>query len=290
MNHKLTRILFYLVILSVHCQCVLSSIKDCLLSNNKQSLIASYGNPSKTLISLLDALQLVHDGTLEHIKEITQAQWLRPSDLEREDCAEVYADLHDELLPLFKKLTLIDEINPSHTHYQHAIVLSNNSMANNVQRIAYLYELFKMGIRFEHIHLLGAQNLCTSDDIPLPFFPCTETQAITFLYHNLPKDSAFLAIPVTIYDIADRVTDDGMIVRGNTHSQVVQWTAQNPNSQSELWISNNPYITYQDSVIRSCRSHNPFLEVVGPCMKNDFNPIRVCLDTLARIIYQKATS
>lgn len=276
------------------------------------ALIDDKMQPTRPLLGLLATLGLKHDGSIESIKNITQKTLLRPATLEREESPEMYPEKREALLPFFKELGLVDDVHPTKKHYNHVIVYSNG-LASMRRRFAFASALWQRGVRFGNLHLVGSerkrhpqlesQEILTDPNNPdLPLredwefdgeLPSTETPMMKFIYDQAKLAPGFKEIPVEVLNIPNHKKPDGSETRANTRTQVVTWCDlhKNPNDstiQTVLSISDNPYIAYQDSVAKTYADPAFDFETAGPrADTNQSNFNLMCLDTVARIIYQE---
>ena len=274
-----------------------------------RTIITHDQQPTKALTDLLGKLNVKHTGTLESIKAATQAPgvWLRPT-AEREDAPEIHIKMREELLPLYDALGLLKANQPTQPSYNHVIVLSNMVKPFR-QRLAFTYALFKQGIKFNKIHLVGSERqlsathenekvLLEATNPDLPFrkdwllktaIPTTDTPMLEFLYDQADFSTPFRAVPMVALNVVNVVKSDGSITRATTGTQVTEWVKNNGTKGSTLWISNNPYNAYQDSVVRTYAPSSLKVETAGPAADiNKPNLNADCLDTVARIIYQES--
>lgn len=210
------------------------------------------------------------------IVERVQQLWLQQGK-ERWQFETRYEHLRNVLWPLFEKMGMVNEIKPSKKHY--GTVLVFGALYNRVQdRINYLVE---SGVSFDKLVLLtGERPLLESekqkmkrengDDLQ------TEAEMMRWVYEasSLSKEASLLLINVPM--------KEGK--RPNTLDTILAWLETNPETESILAISNQPYVHYQQAVLESVV---PFkIEVVGPTIQG--NPsVDLMLDTFAReLIYQ----
>jgi len=282
------------------------------------------GNPTPAFTTLLGKLNVKHQGTLPSINEVLQKKetgWLRPAGVEREECDEVFPQMRQELMPIYRQLGVIDEVAPTQKEYDYAVVFSN--MVRPVrQRLNYTHTVSEQGITFKEIHLLGGrelplkpkfeseQVLLDQNNPDLPFrndwkfdgkLPKDETEKMDFLYNQGRFTAQFRAIPkntldVTVEDAQNSGHEvhyqkkaDGSITRVNTGTQVLAWLNKyGLKGGKALWISNQPYVDYQGVVVESYAPSSFHVETVGPQADLDKPNLNLdILDTSVRLVYQE---
>lgn len=232
--------------------------------------------PLQELLSLFDI-------SIENAVSETQKQWLQKGK-ERWEFDRRFEEMRPKLWPLFEKLGLLDEIEPEQTSYDYALVLGSllGTMEN---RVGYLSTLHKKGICFGQIvFLTGDRDLLETEKAECRV--STETEMARWVYEksDLPRD-----IPV-VFIHAEKKQIEGKWVRPQTSDTVLEWMKQEPKTGSCLAISNQPYVSYQDAVLRKLlcqkeKGDSQFsLETVGKAPQNPPS-IALLLDTIAKDLY-----
>lgn len=275
---------------------VMQYLPSTILDNNNK--------PSQALLDLLNTFNIAHDGDLKSIVDATQKNWLRAAGKERWEVDEIEVGHKDKVLELLKKLECVDEIKPLNKEYDYCLLMG--ALATSFQRrIAYALKLWNSGIRFKNLIILGGQrprnlqqepeevflnNLCYQVKRDWVFdgkLPETETEINKFIYNQmqLPDDFEKL-VNVQFIDTPMQMKSDGTLTRPTTGDTMHEWLKNDPKPGSCLVISNNPYIGYQDSVVRTFIA-DPFkIETVGDGAKLQ-EKISIYLDSLARWLYQE---
>jgi hypothetical protein len=273
-------------------------ILACILVNEDNA-------PTPALLAILNETKIEHDGTLQTIFTETQKKWLRPAGQERwEDQTPLTCDC-EKLPQLFEKLSLTQEIKPAHLHYDYAVLLG--ATLNTVRnRLAHLIALWDSGIHFDSIIILGgkrpldntiesSQALLNNTVTSLPFkqnwefngqLPTTETEMMKFVFDQTDTPATWKTIPLIFVDAPMQKTENGSLRRPNTQDTVDEWLKNNPKPGSILSISNQPYIGYQDAVLRKALPKEFTVETAGEACSDDKKPT-VILDSLARWIYNE---
>ncbi len=248
----------------------LLSILSCLV------LVASYLGAMEmdreALLELLQVLEVPHDGKMEGIVAATQHRWLQKGK-ERWEFEERYLDKREAAFPFLERLGCVESVFPAKNAYTYAIVLGG--YASRVKaRLDFLETLKKNGLRYERLlFFTGERYLDPSENMgDLK----TETEMMLSLYPD----------PVIVIDTPQQRGADGVLRRPNTADTVRAWLNTNPLPGTCLVITNQPFVPYQDEVLRTeLPAEFPF-ETVGPKAEEE-TLFALYLDTIARWLYQK---
>lgn len=263
------------------------------------------GTISSPLLSLLRLTDIEHDNSLASIVEKTQKQWLRAAGKERWEIDELYPEKRTEALALLDSLGCIAEVRPAHTHYDYAIVLGATVQRVRM-RLQYLINLHSNGVQFKKIIILGGERpldatlerkdvlLDTNNGLltcktnwklqgPLPI---TEIEMMKMVYDQTQLPEKFAKIPVTFIDTPMIKMENGAVRRPGFGDTIQTWLSHNPKEGSCLFISNNPYVGYADSVVRTFMPNRFIVETVGSAA-SDETKLSVHLDNCARWLYQE---
>jgi len=257
------------------------------------------------LKEILAITEVPHTGTIESIYLATQGKreeqdypgWIRQG--ERWDAKNIYEDKREQLLPLFAALGYVNSLYANNKEYDYVFVLG--SLAENVRkRLAFLKEEWKRGVHVPQIVLLGSarplnpkietEDMLLNDQSILPFrpgwhpdgtLPTTEYEMMKFIAEqaDLPQD-----IRTRITVLNTPMKPGG--ARADTQDTINTWLATKPEPGSILAISHQPYVLYQDAVIRSLLPKNFSVETIGSAAKPN-ERVAMYLDSLARVIYQE---
>lgn len=282
---------------------------------NKPKAIIAYNllldcadKPTPQLADLLTLLKVNHDGTLASIVQETQKQWLRQAGKERWQVDEVCGELKEQILSHAINLGLTNEIKPVKAHYKYGVIFTA-SLTRTRTRLAYLVKLFEQGTQFDYIISLGSdrpldpaiepvEKMLDPNNGELAFrkdwqppiqLPKTENEMVQMVYDQSDLPEKFRSIPITFHNSAMIKNANGTITRPTTGDTVLKWLASNPAHGDCLFISNQPYVGYQDSVMRTYMPEDfGFLETCGSAaQENPQNQNLIFLDTLARFLYQE---
>jgi hypothetical protein len=261
--------------------------------------------PLKTCLALCN---ITYDGTLSHIVQLTQKNWLRAPHQERWQQGEFATNEKEKFLDCFHQLHMVEEIRPQARHYTYALLLGGVATRMRT-RLAYLLELWNNGVRFDHlIILVGERPLDPTAESPEilfdykndlgPFakkewnppleFPQTETDAMVLILSQAQLPEEFQSLPIVIVDTPAQFIEGSSDKkrRPTTADTIKQWLTGVPRPGSCLVISSQPFVGYQDSVVKTFLPTHFSVETVGAAAKDDIK-IATMLDTLARWIYQE---
>jgi len=275
---------------------------------NKLSLaiVNDHHKPTPNLLNILKEANIEHDGTLQSILVETQKAWLRPADKERWETHTVLPLANDNLQSLLEDLYLVHSIKPSNKHYDHALLLGG-TIIDVRNRLAYLITLWNSGVLFDSIVVLAGERLLdttiessklllTCNHTTLSFnknwqfngqLPQTETEMMKMVFDQTDIPTAWNTIPIIFVNTPMQKTENDSLRRPNTRDTINAWLQIfNPQSKSIIAISNQPFIGYQDAVLRNTLPKNFSVETVG-CANLDNETTQIILDSLARWIYHE---
>lgn len=267
---------------------LLLTSKISLAPNANNLLFSQEKTPTQTLKTVLDTTGIQTNNTLEDIVSQTQKAWLRPANKERFEIeTDAYAEKKELLLPLFKDLEMVNPMAPTQKKYSYAIILG--AVLSRVKtRMAYLINLWNSGVRFDFlVFLTGQRTLDKTKEIPLlkteDKMPATETDMVKIVYQTTIMPDTMRAIPVIFVDAQNQNNK-----RPTTEDTVKSWLIGNLVPGPCLVISNQPYIHYQEEVLKTLLPETFTIECAGDGVNNNENVMTtVYLDTLARWIYQR---
>lgn len=260
-------------------------------------IVADNGHVAPDVLKLLELTGIDHDGTLPDIVEKTQVHWIRKPGTERWDIQDQPVPNADQIHQLLSKLGLNATIKPVAQSYEYALLLGA-LFSTMVIRMQHLVDLWNKGVRFNRVVLLGGarpanQQQGESKEAVERFAkklidqaPQTETDLLKLAYEYTSMPEAMRAIPVQIIDVPMLPKGDGTMRRPTTGDTVEYWLKTDPTPGRVLAISNQPYVNYQESVLRTLLPVEYPVDAVGAASSED-TKLGVLLDTLARILYQE---
>jgi len=272
-----------------------------------QSTVTQKEIISPTLLEILEVTQVKHEGNLKSIVDATQKAWLRPAGVERWQMGETYKEQGPTLYPLFKRMGIMDDVNPTQKNYDYGVILG--ALVSRVrQRLASAVEAWNNGVRFTHlVFLVGARPLDPEKESERDLFnvsnkylpikpgwkapevlPTTETEMARMVFDQADLPEEFRkAVTVTFIDTPMQKTATGDLRRPNTGDTVNQWLADPATKPGTvLAFSNQPYVDYQDAVLRTLLPETFTVETVGAAGSGN-EQVDVVLDNLARWLYQE---
>jgi len=247
---------------------------------------------------------------LTMLRSTTQSNWLRTKGSERWDVedTEELKSARTGFMKLFTQLNLVDAEFPSkpsaetvHQHYNHVLILG--ALESRVRtRVNFLQTLWKdQNVRWDKVYLLGgkrelrpaqensAQTISKLSGKEVG--ECTELDMMKFVYNETCKhwDNSMQIKPVPVdAPMKEIVGADGITkkIRPNTIDTLNHYKElAGDKALKILVISNQPYVSYQNSCACSVLSSEQFdVTTVGHAASGEIKT-SVILDSLARWIY-----
>jgi hypothetical protein len=260
--------------------CTIASMQ---IGAENPNLLNADSTPTDALQQLLDLLD-IPESNLQNIVALTQIRWMQTGK-ERWEFELIEENKKKQLIPLFKEIGLFDTVDASQTEYDYALIYGG--FYRRVQkRVEHLIAEFKRGVRFNKVILLTGKRFLDpdTDEGTLPFK--TETEMMLFVWQNAEMPKAMRNLPYHLIDAPRREKLDGTSVRPNTKDTLIEWLATSPEPGKCLFVSNQPFLGYQDSVARTSLPSTFAIETIGIQADQEI-PVAVFLDNLARWLYQE---
>lgn len=247
-------------------------------------LFTATGSLSEPLLKLAQLTDVSHNGTLQSLVEGTQKKWLRKPGLERWEMEEIYENKSPEFMPLFVQLGLTEVVTPKNNYYDYALILG--ATVDTV-----IKRLDGLNVEVKQIVLLTGQRSLTPEekakliehDIKCECL--TETDMMVQLFKR--SKLANLKSELIVVDTPMKKNAEGKDVRPTTGDTIRQWIEQyKPAVGSCIAISTQPFVSYQDTVIRTYLPKEFHLETVGN-MDSRKQTVALYLDNIARWLYQE---
>lgn len=264
----------------------------------KVEFVTQDGIVNPLIFKLLQLTDILYtDGTLSSVVDETQKHWLRKPGSERWDIQNLPYIHQQEIYKICKELKMFSEVKPEFQQYQYAFVLGG-LFARMENRMAYLIDLWNQGVRFNSIIFLTGSRLANAAqgenqetlkqwaNVTVDVMPQTETELLKFIYDHIKMPSAMRTLPVEIIDVPMLQNPDGTMRRANTADTIESWLKTNPKPGKILAVSNQPYVGYQNTVLKTLLPKSFEVDTVGQSCASNEN-IGVILDTLARTLYQE---
>lgn len=246
---------------------------------SKEPLINEKGELSESFIQLLQACDLPQGSSLEETALITKQAWIQVGK-ERWEYEERFNDKQEAALPLLKRLGCFEAVNAKESHYDYAIVLGA-LLSRVAARLDFLFEEWQRGVRFSTLVFLTGERDISPDKELVPEGIETETEMMLYLYHNHPLCAVTRHLPLLVVHTPKQPSLLGLLVRPNTADTVNAWLATRPTPGSCLAVSDQPFVLYQEAVLRYLLPPSFKLEVVGAADPGKY-PLILYLDNLAK--------
>lgn len=218
-------------------------------------------------------------------------RWIRPKGLERWDVYSLFdTPVRSALAKKIKHSAIAKEKMPLKKHYD-AVIVYGATTSRVKGRIGFLIHLYHKGITWDKIYLLGStRDLKIGNEADQEMAKVlekkglapTEMTMMNELWQETKMPEQLRAISVVSIQSGER--SDG--TRANTEDTLVDMAKDGNNvaGKSFLFISNNPYICYQDAVAkRTLDQYKVMVETVGEAMTPNETMENV-LDTVARCL------
>lgn len=271
-------------------------------------LFDSKGQPHDLLREILKITGVQHDGTLDDIRDVTQATWYQAGKL-RSDIDEKYGGKRQMLMHLLQQLGFVHEITVEGKF--DIAVIPGAMLTGFRKRLAFLMSLWeKHGVRFSRIVLLGskrplnkdkegAEKLFQRDNTELPIRPdWTEMKAaptdeagmmqMVYDQARLPWESQPEYAPIFVATPLKERNQNP-----NTRDTIEDWLARFVTREDKkkglltVVASSQPYVSFQHFVFNEMLPEAWTLRSVGYAAPDSIN-ISQYLDNLAKLIYELA--
>jgi len=223
---------------------------------------------------------------------ILQRDWLQLHK-ERWQMDARFEEKRKEALPLLQRLQFIETVQAKKEHYDYALVLGSLGKTMK-RRLDFLYEEWQRGVRFDQVFLLTGQRDLDPAREEVPPGCASETDLFVYLFERHPlKELA----PMHVVDSPKQLLPSGKIRRPNTASTVEDFLKEEPKPGSCLGISTQPFVGYQEAVVKYLLPSSFEVEGVGPgtlTTGGDIKgvdvpfPIAIYLDTFAKWFYYQS--
>lgn len=185
-------------------------------------------------------------------------------------------DRREEILPFLKEMGYFDERHATETHYNYAVVLGSLH-ASVKRRMTFLIEEWNRGIRFDQVVFLTGQRKLHPEKEPFPHLEM-ETDMMEWTWNQLEMPEELRALPLIVIDAKPHPFRQ----RPNTMLTVQRWLQDRPLPGSCLVFSCQPYLNYQEQILKMVLPTTFTVETVGPG-GGSTSPLSVLLDTVARV-------
>ncbi len=243
-------------------------------------LVDKNGGVSSELKSLVELFPLEYDGSLHSLVSATQSHWMQKG-RKRWEFTPITPSDAAQYLCCIKLLDCYDDILPKKKQYDYAVLLGA-TVPRMRSRLDFLKRHWDQGVRFHNLVFL-----CSKRPIdPLAdgmITQCTEEEAGMSLIQEIIPNDILSNIQITCISVPLENKDEKSVFP-NTADTIASWLKCSPNPGNCLFISNQPFIHYQDAIIRSILPKHFIFETIGPMSILEV-PASILLDTVAKWLY-----
>lgn len=212
---------------------------------------------------LLHLCEVPQDLPENEILPYLQKHWLQ-AQKERWEMEEKFEEKKNAAFPILRDLGCIDSLCAQEKEFDYALILG--ALGQTMQkRLDFLVEEWKKGVRFKQIILLTGQRELNPDRENFPVGISTETELLLHLFKNSPL---YGKVPHVVIDAPQEKLKNGTYRRPNTAGTIRDWLATSPNPGKCLAISSQPFVGYQEAVLRFFLPVAFKVEAVGPGIEN----------------------
>lgn len=180
----------------------------------------------------------------------------------------------EKLQELFVELGCIERVAATKMHYDYVLILGALESRMRL-RVEHLFWEWQRGVRFDTIVLLSGARDLNPDLEKFPEGMQSELELLRYILDTHPLKPLIRDIPIIEID-APKIPPK---MRPTTISTTFEWFITWPIPGSCLAISNQPYVGYQEAVLRKIL---PFeIEAVGP-ETSTMPPTSILLDTFGK--------
>ena len=209
---------------------------------------------------------------LSQLTEMPPQTWIQSGD--RWTFQDIAEEKRSDILAVFEEMGWFEAKHASKKHYDYAVVLG--ALHASVQRrITHLINTYNRGVRFDAVvFLTGKRPLHPEKESS---FRGMETDMMIEVWKaaSLPKELRDL--PLIVVD-APPLPERG---RPTTESTLYAWLNKAPKEGSCLFFSSQPFVNYQDAIIKHVLPPSFETETIGPEGGRGL-PVAVLLDTVAK--------
>ena len=252
--------------------------------------------PSELLMNIFKVLEVDSVSDLAAAKELSHKKMKRPKDKERWDNYQTVTDLQKEKLKLILfNSALTIRVTPSKNVYD-AVTVFGATLSRVKNRLNYFVELMNNGLVFKTVYLLGSDRDLRSGNLEDQIYSNqlvqkginpTEMQMMICVWEDMKEKHSALKEVRVIFVEARKKRDGNRPGTIDTLEAMVK-LAQDTKGKSFLFVSNNPYIAYQDAVCKQFfKNHGAIVETVGDAASEN-ESIENILDSVAMTLYNIA--
>lgn len=245
-------------------------------------LIDETGTLHPSMAELATFLEVPWNDDIAELVWQTQGSWLRGK-RERWELSEIQMseENKEHAFALIEEIGCFDRVTPEESAVDYVLVLGA-TLPSVKNRLHYLGELWKNGLRFKHLVLLGSERpLDPNVEEELFGKVKSESEMMRHLFEILPLPKEMLQVKKTLIStpMGER--------RPNTRDTLLSWLAKKPKPGRCIAISSQPFVGYQHAVLKGNLPKTFQLETVGKEVTT-VPKLRILLDTLARWLYSES--
>lgn len=257
---------------------------------NASEIASAYVVPAQVM-QLLELTGHVCPPTLQDVVRVTQVAWLRQPGTERWEIDETCdTALAESIYRLCSSLGYVDEVMPSVSEYDYCCILGA-TLPRMIDRLLFTEKLLRQhGVKCKMVVFLTGERQLGEHDKTDQFkdLPANETEGMLLAYHSLKELDLLRSLPYIVVQAPRLQTASGGSIRPSTRHTLRAWHEQErPVPGRCLFISNQPFVQYQQSVVDGEMPKQFSCETVGSMADESYahRPLLV-LDTIARVLYQ----
>lgn len=284
---------------------IVNRLENKLLTlGNTRLLFDEKCRPRFKLLQLLEELGMgslkdKEDAILE-INSWAQANLLRQGERWNTQTCK-FENIKSKIQPLLDELGFINASIPHFKDYQGAIVHGGYLLRVQL-RLNYLVDQWKQGVRFSFLYFLSGERPLEEQEVvnliskgffrpELECIPKTECEMVQLVWERsyIPQE---MRRGVQVYFInapMQKNSGNENPQRPTTETTVEYWLKADPPSGRYLAVTNAPYVSRQDAVIRAIAPKKYSFETIGFGASTE-EATAIFLDEVARFIYQTKTT
>lgn len=243
-------------------------------------LVDEQGGISSELKALIELFPVEHDGSLSSLVAATQSHWMQKG-RKRWEFTPIITSNTAHYLHCVKMLDCHDDILPEKKQYDYAILLGA-TVPRMRSRLVFLKRNWAQAVRFPKLVFLCSKRPIepqADGSIALR----TEEEAGMSLIQEILQEEVLNNIQLICISVPLENKDEKSVFP-NTADTLASWLSSSPMPGSCLFISSQPFIHYQDAIVRSMLPKHFFFETVGPMSTLEV-PASILLDTVAKWLY-----
>jgi hypothetical protein len=227
------------------------------------------------ILLLLGTYFLFGDSFISELCRLTEMppqSWVQSGD--RWTFQDVAEEKRSDILAIFEEMGWFEVKYASKKHYDYAVVLGALH-ASVIKRITHLVDTYNQGVRFDMVVFLTGQRPLHPEKESS--FKGMEIDMMLEVWNTFPLPKEVRALPLIIVDAPPIPGRE----RPTTESTLYAWLDMAPKEGSSLFFSSQPFVNYQDAIIKQVLPSSFKVETIGPEGGKKL-PIAVLLDTAAK--------